>query len=107
VIVEGPAGIGKTRLLRSARDAGLEAGATRVLGARATELETHLAFGVVRQLLDPLVFALAGRDRDRGEDLCVRRGVRVERSVDDQPGLLPGRRDDHARLTTRVVRSRG
>jgi DNA-binding CsgD family transcriptional regulator len=65
VIVEGPAGIGKTRLLRSVRDAELADGATRVLGARATELETHIAFGVVRQLLGPLVFALAERDRER------------------------------------------
>jgi DNA-binding CsgD family transcriptional regulator len=89
VIVEGPAGIGKTRLLRSARDAGLEAGATRVLGARATELETHLAFGVVRQLLDPLVFALAGRDRER----LFTGAARLARSVlgEGQPGAnAPG-----------------
>lgn len=41
VVVEGPAGIGKTRLLRWTRDHA-ERGA-RVLTARGTELETHYA----------------------------------------------------------------
>ncbi len=48
VVVEGPAGIGKTRLLAEARrDA-----AARVLAARGGELEQGLAFGVVRQLFE-------------------------------------------------------
>ncbi len=58
VLVEGPAGIGKTELLlaatRQARAAGMA-----VAGARGSELERQLAFGVVRQLLEPLV-ATAG-----------------------------------------------
>jgi DNA-binding CsgD family transcriptional regulator len=51
VVIEGPAGIGKTRLLaeggRLARETGI-----RVLSARASELEGELAFGVVRQLFE-------------------------------------------------------
>jgi DNA-binding CsgD family transcriptional regulator len=54
LVVEGRAGMGKTRLvgvaLASARAAGLE-----VLAARAGELEQEFAFGVVRQLFEPLL----------------------------------------------------
>src|SRR5215218_10981196 len=53
-VIEGPAGIGKTRLLEEARAAadglGLE-----VLQARGGELERDFGFGVVRQLLEPRV----------------------------------------------------
>src|SRR5205809_1392050 len=57
VVVEGPAGIGKTALLAAARIAATEAG-MRVLRSRATEMETNFAFGVVRQLFErPLVEA--------------------------------------------------
>jgi predicted ATPase len=54
LVVEGPAGIGKTRLLREARDAAGEAG-LRAFGARGGELERELAFGVVRQLFEAVV----------------------------------------------------
>jgi DNA-binding CsgD family transcriptional regulator len=52
VVVEGPAGIGKTALLAAARTAAAESG-MRVLRSRATEMETNFAFGVVRQLFEP------------------------------------------------------
>jgi DNA-binding CsgD family transcriptional regulator len=52
VVVEGPAGIGKTALLTAARTAATEGG-MRVLRARGTELERDFAFGVVRQLFEP------------------------------------------------------
>jgi DNA-binding CsgD family transcriptional regulator len=52
VIVDGPAGIGKTELLRAARDHALESGMT-VLAGRGRELEHEFAFGVARQLLEP------------------------------------------------------
>jgi DNA-binding CsgD family transcriptional regulator len=52
VVIEGPAGIGKTALLAAARTAAAEGG-MRVLRSRATEMETNFAFGVVRQLLEP------------------------------------------------------
>jgi DNA-binding CsgD family transcriptional regulator len=52
VVVEGPAGIGKTALLTAARMAAADGG-MRVLRARGTELERDFAFGVVRQLFEP------------------------------------------------------
>ena len=64
VVVEGPAGIGKTRLLRSVREIEPDGAPMRVLAARATELETHIAFGVARQLLDPIVLAASDAERE-------------------------------------------
>ena len=58
IVVEGPAGIGKTALLAAARAGACEAG-LRPLDARATELERAFGFGVARQLLEP---AVAGGD---------------------------------------------
>jgi DNA-binding CsgD family transcriptional regulator len=52
VLIEGPAGIGKTALLAAARTAAT-AGGMRVLRSRGTELERDFAFGVVRQLFEP------------------------------------------------------
>src|SRR4029450_2307449 len=52
VVVEGPAGIGKTALLAAVRTAATEGG-MHVLRARGTELERDFAFGVVRQLFEP------------------------------------------------------
>jgi DNA-binding NarL/FixJ family response regulator len=54
VLVEGPAGIGKTTLLRAA----CRAPGARVLTARGLALEQGFGYGIVRQLLDPV----------RGED---------------------------------------
>jgi DNA-binding CsgD family transcriptional regulator len=51
VIIEGPAGIGKTALLALAREAAAEAG-LRVLSGRGLELEHEFAFGVARQLFE-------------------------------------------------------
>jgi DNA-binding SARP family transcriptional activator/predicted negative regulator of RcsB-dependent stress response len=54
VLVEGPAGIGKTRLLDElSRQAG-ERG-VRVLIARASPLERSFGYGIVRQLLEPAI----------------------------------------------------
>ena len=62
VVFEGPAGIGKSSLLAAARTA---AGAEmRVLSARGSELEGDLPFGVVRQLLEPIVVASEAEDRE-------------------------------------------
>jgi DNA-binding CsgD family transcriptional regulator len=59
VAVEGPAGIGKTRLLRAGQALAEEAGLL-VLVARGGELESQFAHGVVRQLVErPLVGASA------------------------------------------------
>ncbi len=54
LVVEGPAGIGKTALVAAARAHALDIG-LRPLAARGTELERAFGFGVVRQLLEPAV----------------------------------------------------
>src|SRR3954451_13294011 len=51
VVVEGSAGIGKTRLLADVR-ALAQASAFNVLSARGGELEGEFAFGIVRQLFE-------------------------------------------------------
>jgi DNA-binding CsgD family transcriptional regulator len=51
-LLEGPGGIGKTRLLAEARRSAAAAGLT-VLNARGAELEREFPYGVVRQLLEP------------------------------------------------------
>ena len=50
-LIEGPAGIGKTRLLDLAAERGASGGA-EVLRARGAELEHEYAWGVVRQLFE-------------------------------------------------------
>jgi DNA-binding NarL/FixJ family response regulator len=58
LLVEGPAGIGKSALIRAIR-AGAKREGLRVLAARGAELEREFSFGVVRQLFEP-VLASAG-----------------------------------------------
>ena len=60
-IVEGPAGIGKSRLLAELRGHAAAAGTT-VLAARGSELEREFGFGVVRQLLETVVADPAAGD---------------------------------------------
>jgi DNA-binding CsgD family transcriptional regulator len=64
VLVEAPAGLGKTSLLRAAARTAGEAGFT-CLRARASELEHDFAYGCVRQLLEPALARAAGVERDR------------------------------------------
>jgi DNA-binding CsgD family transcriptional regulator len=54
VVIEGSAGIGKTRLLAEARAIAGLAG-MRVLAARGGEFEGEFAYGIVRQLFEPLL----------------------------------------------------
>src|SRR5688500_14225960 len=72
VVVEGPAGMGKTALLAAARAAAADGG-MRVLRSRGTELERDFAFGVVRQLFElPLAEA---SELERGDLLEGAAGV--------------------------------
>ena len=64
VLVEAPAGLGKTSLLVAACDAAVEAG-FNCLRARATALERDFAYGCVRQLLEPVVAKASEAERDR------------------------------------------
>lgn len=64
VLVEGPAGAGKTALLRRLREDGAQRG-LRTLQAVGGELEREFAFGLVRQLFEPVVQAAAPAERER------------------------------------------
>jgi DNA-binding CsgD family transcriptional regulator len=60
--IEGPAGIGKTALLATAREAA-ESGGFRLLRGRGAELEREFAFGVVRQLVEPVLAGASEGER--------------------------------------------
>ena len=62
VVVEGPAGIGKTALLAAVRTAARKSG-MRVLRSSGTELERDFAFGVVRQLFEPALAEMSELER--------------------------------------------
>jgi len=63
-MVEGPAGIGKSRVL-AATIAEAEATGFEVARARASELERDFAFGLVRQLFEPRLVRSDGEQRER------------------------------------------
>ncbi len=63
VIIEGPAGIGKTRLLEAAR-ALAEEKRLGVAWARGSELEREYGFGLLRQLLEPFAMSSDGLLRE-------------------------------------------
>jgi DNA-binding CsgD family transcriptional regulator/tetratricopeptide (TPR) repeat protein len=64
LLIEGAAGIGKSRLLQEARGRAVQLG-FRVLSARATELEQGFPYGVARQLFERLVTEASAQERDR------------------------------------------
>ena len=64
LLVEGPAGIGKTTLAMVAGDQAPSRG-MRVLRAVGRELERDFSYGVVRQLFDPVLRAAGPTDRER------------------------------------------
>jgi hypothetical protein len=64
LVIEGAAGMGKSRLLEETRVRGSELG-LRVLAARATELEQGFPFGVVRQLFERPLLEAEAQERDR------------------------------------------
>src|SRR4051794_5719002 len=62
LILDGPAGIGKTSLLRTFCDEA-RADGTPVLRARGSPLERDFPFGVVRQLFEPALVDDCQRER--------------------------------------------
>jgi tetratricopeptide (TPR) repeat protein len=97
LLVEGPAGIGKTALMRARRQIAEGLGLT-ALTARGVELESAFGFGVVRQLFeraideaDAIEQAFAGRARPAARLL----GVELSRA----PGVtVSGPDAEHASL---------
>ncbi len=61
-LIEGPPGIGKTRLVAAARRLADEAG-MRCLTARGSEMEQAFPFGVVRQLFEPVLATMGPAER--------------------------------------------
>ena len=91
VLVEGPAGIGKSRLLVEAVRLAT-AGGVRVLSARGSQLERSFGFGAVRQLFEPCIGDPARRDallgrcrRGRGRGVRGGGGRRRRRSTAASP----------------------
>ena len=60
--IEGPAGVGKTRLLAEARGRA-QASGMRVLAARGSQLESGFSYGIVRQLFEPLLASASVDER--------------------------------------------
>jgi DNA-binding CsgD family transcriptional regulator len=71
VVVEGAAGIGKTRLLESTRETAERTG-LRVLSARGTELERDFPFALVGQLFEPVIHGISEPERDELLDDAAR-----------------------------------
>jgi predicted ATPase len=72
LVIQGPAGIGKSALVRVLCEHAAEQG-LQILTARASELERDFGFGVVRQLLETRVVR-AGRS-ERAELLAGAAGL--------------------------------
>jgi len=80
VVIEGRAGMGKTRLVAEARALAGEAG-FEVLVARSAELEQGFAYGVVRQLFEAFLASLPEPDRS---GLLDGSAALAERLFDDE-----------------------
>lgn len=63
LLIQGPAGIGKTELARALRSAAA-AQEMEVASARGGELESEFPYGVVRQLFEPLVLRASAGERE-------------------------------------------
>src|SRR5262245_2715476 len=74
VVIEGSVGIGKTRLLAEGRAIAGSVG-MRVLAARGGEFEGEFAYGIVRQLFEPL---LASASADLRRELLAGPAALIE-----------------------------
>ncbi|HYJ74184.1 MAG TPA: BTAD domain-containing putative transcriptional regulator [Kineosporiaceae bacterium] len=74
VLIEGPPGVGKTRLLAETRRLAAEHGLP-VLGARGSQLERAFGFGAVRQMFEPVLVDQARREQLLAGAAASARGV--------------------------------
>jgi DNA-binding SARP family transcriptional activator len=74
LLIEGPAGIGKSRLLLEARRLAAERSVS-VLSARGSQLEQDFGFGAVRQLFEPALMAADRREELLAGAASTSRGV--------------------------------
>ncbi|HTP21849.1 MAG TPA: AAA family ATPase [Solirubrobacteraceae bacterium] len=86
VVIEGAAGLGKSRLLELAGARASELG-FRVLGARGTELEQGFPFGVVRQLFERALMSAEEDERERWLAGAAALGAEV---LTGAPVAIPG-----------------
>jgi len=87
IVLQGPAGIGKTSLLDTLREAAPERGLA-VAAARGSELETAYAWGVARQLLEPRLRGMSPGAQHRalaGAAALVGPVLLPERAGDESP----------------------
>jgi DNA-binding CsgD family transcriptional regulator len=84
VVVQGPAGIGKSELLAVARRRALGRG-LGVLCARASEFESEIAFGVARQLFEPMLRETGPAERRRLVSGVARVGAQALGVVAGEP----------------------
>ena len=89
LLLSGPAGVGKTALLRAAIATATESGFL-VLGARGGELEQSFPFGVVGQLFAPVVHD--AKEQGSEEDLLAGDARLAELALSPAPGVTPARR---------------
>jgi len=82
LLIEGAAGIGKTRLLADACERAAAAGMT-VLTARAAEYEDGYPWGVVTQLFDSELRSSSGGTREDAATLAARALIQPERPRDE------------------------
>ena len=84
MVIEGPAGIGKTTLLDALRHAATDRGFT-ALSARAVELEGANSWGVLRQLVEPALRADEGVCREPLSDAASLAWPALSRQLDARP----------------------
>ena len=85
LLIEGPAGIGKTRLLTEARRLAADRGRSGVLTARGSQLEKAFGFGAVRQLFEPAL----GSRRAAGRSCSPARRAAPGPSSTSRPASRP------------------
>ena len=84
VVVEGVAGIGKSAVLAAVGEGALARGFD-IVRARSSEFEAEIAFGVARQLFEPMLRAASSPDRGRLIDGVARVGARALGVEEGQP----------------------